>query len=399
MYEMYSYRYFEEILESLGLKDHGNICDFWFGHIDVVSTKVNHQMKTHMDRFGLEVRWKSPIGLACNEAVRKFLNEKQRQHLEILQAAVLDRTSFSLVEINFFQFQFQYENEFVSLESFVGRFPTSKFTGLSDLRGINLTKISIQNAVISNANFAYGNFQGSHLFQLTLHNVNFVSADLSDSFIGNVTLDGMSGVPGANFKGTFVNILRGLNDDRVAYPFKYEPVSAFYLIGALIRALFTDANVCFDNERKHTKFLANDVSALTAPDNKMLRRYIDWYQYVFSNFASLRSQSIADKLFFSLSIVTTKGWSSYVSLAVTGLALNLLFALLFYTNHSNFNGLDDKYLSAFYYSVVTFTTLGYGDITPQGGWARLLVIIEVALGYVTLGVFVYLLSRKVGDKF
>ena len=153
------------------------------------------------------------------------------------------------------------------------------------------------------------------------------------------------------------------------------------------------------NAGKHTKFLANDVSALTVPDNKMLRRYIDWYQYVFTNLASLRRQSIKDKLFFSLAIVTTKAWSSYWSLAVTGLVINLLFALMFYFYHTNFNGLDENYFSAFYYSVVTFTTLGYGDITPQGGWARLLVMLEVVLGYVTLGVFVYLLSRKVGDKF
>lgn len=88
-----------------------------------------------------------------------------------------------------------------------------------------------------------------------------------------------------------------------------------------------------------------------------------------------------------------------MSLAVTGFVINLIFASMFYFNHSYFNGLDENFFSAFYYSVVTFTTLGYGDITPQGGWARLWVVLEVVLGYVTLGVFVYLLSRKVGDKF
>ncbi len=398
---MYSHHYFEKTLESLGYKGEENICDFWFDHIDVVSNKVNPQMKTHMDRFGLEIRWKSPIGLACNEAVRQYLNEKQREHFAVLQGAVLDRGPFPLADIDFSQFLFSYDNKSVSLDEFVSRFPTSKITGWEDMRGINLSKITLENALISNAGFAYANFKGSHLFQLTLRNVNLVSADLSDSFVGNVTLGGKSGIPGADLRGAFINLLRGVNDTSVAYPFRYEPVSAFFLIGALIRLFFTSG----ENTRflhfagKHTKFLANDVSALTAPDNKMLRRYIDWYQYVFVNIASIRHQSIPDKIFFSLSIVTTKAWSSYVCLAVTGLVINLIFAAIFYVNHRSFEGLNHNLFSAFYYSVVTFTTLGYGDIFPKGGWAQLSVIVEVVLGYVTLGVFVYLLSRKVGDKF
>lgn len=293
---MYSYRYFEKILESLGYKEEENICDFWFENIDAVSSKIDQQMKQHMDRFGLEIRWKSAMGLACNEAVRQYLHEEQKQHSIGHQARVNKGIYFSLAEFDFSQFHFRYDNKSLTLDEFVNRFPTSKFTGISDLRGINLAKRSINNALISNANFAYANFKGSHLSQLRLRNVNFVSADLSDSFIGNVTLDGKSGIPCADLNGAFVNTLRGVNDTSVAYPFRYKPVSTFYLIGALIRSLFTDCNVCFDKGEKHTKFLANDVSALTAPDTKMLRRYIDWYQYVFSNFASLRSQPINNKL-------------------------------------------------------------------------------------------------------
>lgn len=396
---MYSYRYFEKILESLGYRDDQNICEFWFAHLDDVSIGINQQMKSHMNRFGLEIRWKSPIGLACNEAVRRYLNETQKRRWEVLQTAVPGGSPPTEVNIDFSQFQFQYDTNFVSLENFVDQFPTSKFTGLSDFRGINLTEISIQYAVINNVNFAYANLINSRLSQVMLHSVNLVSADLRGAHIFNVTLANGSAMPGADLRGAFINGLRDVNDTSVAYPFMYEPVSALYLIRALILSLFKDWNVIFDKVGKHTRFLANDVSNLRAPDNRVLRRYIDWYQYVFSNLGSLRSQSIKDKLFFSLSIVTTKAWSSYVSLAVTGLVVNLLFALMFYIDHSDFNGLDNNYFSAFYYSVVTFTTLGYGDITPQGGWARFLVLIEVVLGYVTLGVFVYLLSRKVSDKF
>ena len=200
---MYSCRYFEKILESLGYQKEGNICDFWFDNMAAVGNTVDHHMKAHMDRFGLEIRWKSKIGLVCNEAVRQYLNEKQKQHCIEHQPRISTGNYFSLCDIDFSQFNFLYDNKSVNLDEFVSHFPTSKFTGLSDLRGINLTNISIKNAAISNANFAYANFKSSHLFQLRLCHVNFVSADLSDSCIGNVTLDGNSGIPGADLKVRF----------------------------------------------------------------------------------------------------------------------------------------------------------------------------------------------------
>ena len=407
---MYSYRYFEKILESLGYKEEENICDFWFAYLDDVRNKIDQPMEQHIDRFGLEIRWKSAMGLACNEAIRQYLHETQKQHCMGYQARVKNGIHFALAEIDFSQFDFQYDNKSVSLVGFVKQFDTSMVGGLADLRGINLAKISLSDAVIRNVCFGYGNFSSSRLSQLTFRNVNLNSADLRNSFVFNLTFDEQSGMGNADLRGAFVNILRGVNNPSVAFSYRYEPVSAFYLIGVLLAVLFAGREPYFldkagkgsrywRNVGKHTKFLANDVSGLIGPDSKILRQYIDWFQYVFSNLASLRSQSIKNQVFFSLALVTTKAWSSYVSLAVTGLMINLVFALMFYSNHSNFNGLNKNYFSAFYYSVVTFTTLGYGDITPQGGWAQLLVIMEVVLGYVTLGVFVYLLSRKVGDKF
>jgi len=52
------------------------------------------------------------------------------------------------------------------------------------------------------------------------------------------------------------------------------------------------------------------------------------------------------------------------------------------------------WLQSFYFSVVTFTTLGFGDIVPINCIGQFLVAIEVMLGYLMLYTLVAILFRK-----
>ena len=45
--------------------------------------------------------------------------------------------------------------------------------------------------------------------------------------------------------------------------------------------------------------------------------------------------------------------------------------------------------------MITFTTLGYGDILPLNNIAKAVVISEVLIGFVMLGLLVGIISRKV----
>ncbi len=47
-----------------------------------------------------------------------------------------------------------------------------------------------------------------------------------------------------------------------------------------------------------------------------------------------------------------------------------------------------------YFSVVTFTTLGYGDFRPEPGWPRMLCSVEAILGAATMATFIVCLTRK-----
>lgn len=73
------------------------------------------------------------------------------------------------------------------------------------------------------------------------------------------------------------------------------------------------------------------------------------------------------------------------------IALIIIFSLLYYFpigQYSVAGELKDlKLLESTYFSVVTITTLGYGDILPAGNISRVLVIIESILGVLLIGLF------------
>ena len=65
---------------------------------------------------------------------------------------------------------------------------------------------------------------------------------------------------------------------------------------------------------------------------------------------------------------------------------------LIYTHDDN-KPPPDK-LTCYYYSVVTFTTLGFGDVVPVNDSGRIAVMIEVILGYIMLGGLISLFANK-----
>lgn len=82
------------------------------------------------------------------------------------------------------------------------------------------------------------------------------------------------------------------------------------------------------------------------------------------------------------------GWTVIVAL-LYGLAFR--FVELDY-------GAYETSLSPLYYSIVTFTTLGYGDVLPVSNAAKMLALSEVCLGYVSLGGLLSIMANKLARR-
>lgn len=52
------------------------------------------------------------------------------------------------------------------------------------------------------------------------------------------------------------------------------------------------------------------------------------------------------------------------------------------------------WLSSFYYTIVTTSTVGYGDFVPIGKIAQMIVVLNIVLGYFILGTGLTIISRK-----
>ncbi len=86
--------------------------------------------------------------------------------------------------------------------------------------------------------------------------------------------------------------------------------------------------------------------------------------------------------------------------AAWSLGIALLFAFIFMIIGSDAFELrhNKTWFSWFYYSIVTFTTLGFGDITPTKWCTEILVTLEVILGYIMLGGLISIFANKLARR-
>jgi hypothetical protein len=92
------------------------------------------------------------------------------------------------------------------------------------------------------------------------------------------------------------------------------------------------------------------------------------------------------------SLIRWAGWSLLLACCFATIFW-LLGPTSFDTQH-----LDFRFLTMFYYSVVTFTTLGFGDIIPKTSTAALWVTLEVIFGYIMLGGLITIFASKLSRR-
>jgi uncharacterized protein YjbI with pentapeptide repeats len=156
------------------------------------------------------------------------------------------------------------------------------------------------------------------------------------------------------------------------------------------------ARVASIHYNRKTKY--RGIRVETAYGSQRFKRFAQDQDYL----EELKANGRMGRLIYYIWLVFADCGRSFCPWAVWSLFFALSFAAGIYLMgpesfqvHSN---LKWSPFTAFYYSIVTFTTLGFGDITPVTNCAAALIMGEVILGYIMIGGLISIMANKISKR-
>jgi hypothetical protein len=412
-----SFESVKEMFKQEGYDSSMNISDFYFINRKRLDPLI-YVPSVHSDEFANMVRWHSPIGIECKKAILEYFKTKINQHNDRVakelfpkvRTMIEDRDWDKKVNINdfdfyvtidFSDFSFLFENRLLTIKDFTYAFSLGRIGNEVDLIGIDLSGINLSNCRLVNLCFHNANFDNANLFQLELIHTAFSNVSFRHARLASIRVKDGSFFNGADFTNACVFGINPLGDGCLTEPFQINEVSYFYLARLTLQRFFRfdSKHMVSQQPSQYTGFANNSTNEMTLPSTKSLREYIIWYQRTFAKIDRLPSLSIREGLVFSLSVLFTKHWTSFSALVITAFLSNLFFAGLYLAFASHFTGANVDLFSLFYKSILVFTSFGLESLEPLTYFGKLIVLSEIVSGYITLALFVYLMSKKIDRSY
>jgi len=272
-----------------------------------------------------------------------------------------------------------------------------------NLRGANLGKANLRMAGLVAANLIRANLRGAALFNANLRDADLTRADLTRAGLRWADLRGADLI-GANLRGADLYSADLAGADLGEANLSEANLSGAYLSGAdlsgarLVQANLEGADVTgvtFSRSSRQRAFQGIRVS--TCYGSQQFKSFAQDQDYI----EELRSSGRWGAFLFRVWWLFADCGRSFLRWAAWSLFFALAFAFAFYrlgADHFKFDQLPLSFTTTIYYSVVTFTTLGFGDIVPKTSVAAMLVMAEVVLGYVMLGGLISIFANKVARR-
>ena len=298
-----------------------------------------------------------------------------------------------------------------------------------DLSGANLTGVDLCGADLSRANLTRANLvgaklEGAVLFGATLDHAELLGADLRGADLTQASAKD-AGFGGANLEGAnlFNTVLTGATftqanltgadlrtADLTATRIRESCLRDADCSGAVLRgtdlgdsdvtgASFKGANLCqsrLTGVRGATEanWIGADLPDVDFCGAYLVRRHILDQNYLHE----FRSQSRTTEAVYWVWWATSDCGRSFVRWGLWTAVLAVLFAGLYQFVELDLGGRPDNWMTTIYFSFVTLTTLGYGDIVPTSAGARIVALVEVIIGYMMLGGLLGIFANKMARR-
>ena len=267
--------------------------------------------------------------------------------------------------------------------------------GVEDKRGI-IEGANLSGAILSGVDLSNAQLSGADLSNANLKNAVLKKAFLLDADLSNANLSGanlrMAGIINANFSNAYLNNA----DLRSAILMKSNFSGAMLYkadlrVAVLIAANFSKACVSGVNYNRKTFF--NGIRADTCYGNPIFKRFAKDQDFI----ETLRERGGWRKtLYFIWLIFADCGRTPWLWV-LWSIFFAVGFGCIYFHLGENSFKLEELQFSLstmLYYRVVTFTTLGFGDIIPKTTQAAFWVMAEVIKGYIMLGGLISILANK-----
>ena len=163
-------------------------------------------------------------------------------------------------------------------------------------------------------------------------------------------------------------------------------------------AIFRDADLSRSRVKAVTGYSTTDWIGIDILDADfagayMVRRAIMDQNYLYE----FRHKNRLNAAIYRLWWLTSDCGRSFIRWTLWTGIIAALFAVVYSVVNIDY-GVHPTSLSPLYYSIVTMTTLGYGDVTPASTAAQVVVMFEVLTGYIMLGGVLSIFATKMGRR-
>lgn len=263
----------------------------------------------------------------------------------------------------------------------------------ADLSKARLSRVNLSGAVLIRANLSDARLWGANLSGVDLADADLSGADLwganlSGAFLGGTNLSGARLGGGANLSGAYLGGVKYTTDEIFDRLIKCWIPRILHVL-LLGKVKWKPLRV--------TDFESLDFSKVDSSANPVLKRHVEDYQFVH---AFKRKSWFHRLIFFPLWKATSDCGRSLLLWLLWSLGLVGFFTYV-YSNHLYwFTQPNLDWIDVLYFNVVTFTTLGFGDISPKIGnhLAQGWVMVEVIIGYIMLGGLISILANKLARR-
>lgn len=282
-----------------------------------------------------------------------------------------------------------------------------------DLSGADLTDVRATKTCLKGANLQEAKLDGAQFLHADLSSVDLAAARAVGAAFGGCLLSDAS-LFGSDFTNTSLSQANLQGADLRMTTFRGARLRAADLTGVdasradfsetdlteaiLSEAILHETDLSGARLQSVVGYRTTDWVGCNTTQADFTGAYLARRAMIDQNYLhEFRSQSKLHEWIYRLWWITSDCGRSYVRWGGWTLLFALVFAGLYGFVEIDY-GDEPTALSSLYFSIVTLTTLGYGDILPVSQTAQAVVITQVVIGYVMLGGLLSTFSSKMSRR-